>query len=110
MGRGKDLDIQLSGELENRSPNIQLNRVVHSVLELVDEKQTILGIDERQHNAEEAIQPVAEGTERNRPRDVVRSHDGGSRLPWAFAADHGHCGNPRVNDTQGIDYVLLTVR
>ena len=35
--------------------SIQLNCVVHPVLELVDEKETILGIHERQYNAEEAI-------------------------------------------------------
>ena len=39
MGRGKDLDIQLLGETEHGPPSIQLNRVVHPVLELVDEKE-----------------------------------------------------------------------
>ena len=110
MGRGEDLDIQLLGESEHGSPNGQLHRVVHPVLELVDEKQTILGTDEGQHDAEEAIQPVAEGTKRNRPRDSVRTHDRGAHPSRRLTTDHGHRGNRGVDDSQGLDDVFLAIR
>src|ERR1035437_7127356 len=67
VGGSKHLHVEEFGEAEDASPDVRLHGVVQPVFKLVNEQKAIFGVDEGQHDAKEAIEPVAKGTQRYRP-------------------------------------------